>query len=271
MIHLLHIKTKLTKFILPNFIQMKPVLLFISIALTFSTFAQKPLKDFYLNRTLKQDGLQYEFTVIDNDKHGILHYNKDKFYFWYKAQRVKSTQGESSGTLLHGEFESFYTNDQLHQKGNFKRGLKRGEWLHWREDGSLIHSEIWRKGELKVKKWYNETGVIYKSERAWGRDWEKDKADTVIVKRKLFKMERRAYRDVNGKIVKQENWKKGTLHGKSKFYTDGKLERTEKYKKGELISSSDDPEVEKEPRVKKEKKVKASKERKQKKEVKKTE
>lgn len=243
---------------------MKPLFLFILTAVTFSTLAQKPLKDFYLNRTLKQDGLQYEFTVIDDDKHGVLHYKKDKFYFWYKAQRVKSTQGESSGKLLHGEFESFYVNDQLYQKGDFKHGLKCGEWLHWREDGSLVHAEVWSKGELKTKKWYNETGVIYKSERAWGRDWEKDKADTLIVKRKLFKMERRSYRDASGKLVKQEKWKKGALHGKSMFYTDGKLDRTEKYKKGELISSSDDPEVEKEskedkPKIEKKPKVKREK------------
>jgi antitoxin component YwqK of YwqJK toxin-antitoxin module len=235
---------------------MKPVLLLLITALSFSTIAQKPLKDFYLKRTLNQDGLQYEFSVIDADKHGILHYNKDKFYFWCKAQGVKSTQGESSGSLLHGEFESFYENDQLHQKGNFKRGLKSGEWLHWREDGSLIFAGNWSKGKVKAKKWYNETGKIYKSERAWGRDWEKDKADTVIVKRKLFKMEKRIYRNADGKLVKEEYWKKGALHGKSIFYNDGKSERTEKYKKGELVSSSDDVKETKEPKEKKPKKEK---------------
>lgn len=238
---------------------MKLLLLFILTTITFSALAQKPLKDFYLNRTLNQNGLQYEFSVLDDDKRGVLHYSKDKFYFWYKAQQVKSTQGESSGTLLHGEFESFYENDQLHQKGDFKRGLKRGEWMHWREDGSLIFSETWAKGELKTKKWYNEAGTIYKSERARGSDWRKDKADTVIVKRKLFKLERRVYRDAVGKLVKEENWKKGALHGKSKFYTDGKLERTEKYKKGELVSSSDDVKEVKEPKEKKSRKEKEPK------------
>lgn len=252
---------------------MKLIILFFLTAITLSSLAQKPLKDFYLKRTLNQDGLQYEFSVLDEDKHGVVHYSKDKFYFWYKAQGVKWTQGESSGTLLHGEFESFYENDQLYQKGDFKRGLKCGEWMHWREDGSLIFTEVWSKGALKSKRWYDKKGEIYKSERAWGKDWQKDKADTVIVKRKLFKLERRIYRDEDGKLIKQENWKKGALHGKSMFYTDGKLERTEKYKKGELVSSSDDvkeqkapkepkeakekkPKKEKEPKVKREKKQK---------------
>lgn len=246
---------------------MKSILLFILTTLVFSIQAQKPLKEFYLKRTLKQDGLQYEFTVLDEDKHGVLHYDKDKFYFWCKAQGVKSTQGESSGVLLHGNFEVFYDNGQLNQKGSFKRGLKFGEWLHWRKDGSLVHAEIWSKGELKVKKWYNEAGVLVKAERAWGRDWEKAQADTVIVKRKLFKQESRTYRDTDGKLVKEENWKKGSLHGNSKFYTEGKLERTEKYKNGELISSSEDvkekkekiEKVEKEPKAPKEKQPKAEK------------
>ena len=241
---------------------MKPLLLFLLIAIAFPTIAQKPLKDFYLKRRLSQDGLQYEFSVLDEDKHGVFHYHENKFYYWYKAQGVKATQGESSGILLHGEFESFYENDQLHDKGDFKRGLKCGEWLHWRENGTLVFSEIWQKGELKAKKWYDEDGVAYKSERVWGRNWKKDKADTVIVKRRLFQRERRVYRDTNGKLVKEENWKNATLHGKSMYYTDGKLERTEKYKKGEVLSSSsDDVKEEKEPKEKKprEKRVKKEK------------
>ena len=219
---------------------MKSLLLFLLTVYTFSSFSQKPLKDFYLKRTLNQNGLQYEFSVLDEDKHGVIYYNKDKFYFWYKAQGVKWTQGESSGTLLHGKFESFYENDQLHEKGDFKRGLKCGEWMSWREDGSLIYAEVWNKGELKSKKWYNEAGVIFKSERSWGRNWDKDKADTLIVRRTLFRKERIVYRDANGKITKEENWKDGFLHGKSLFYSDGILVRTEKYKNGELASSSND-------------------------------
>lgn len=240
---------------------MKPLLPVLLTIISFSLFAQKPLKDFYLKRTLNQNGLQYEFSVLDEDKHGVLLYSKEKFYFWYKAQGVKSTQGESSGILLHGEFESFYENDQLHQKGTFKRGLKCGEWMHWREDGSLVYSETWAKGELKAKKWYNQEGILYKSERSWGRDWEKEKADTVIVKRTLFKKERRIYRDAEGKLTKEENWKDGVLHGKSIFYSDGTLERTEKYKNGELVSSSNDV---KEEKVKEEKKPKAPREKRKK-------
>jgi hypothetical protein len=99
------------------------------LALTFvlcvaNVFAQKELKEFYLKRTLKQDGLQFNFQVLDDDKHGVWLYDQQKFYHWFMSQRVHSTQGESSGVLLNGEFESFYPSKQLCEKGVFSKGLK---------------------------------------------------------------------------------------------------------------------------------------------------
>ena len=252
---------------------MKSLLLILFTFFFSVSFAQKPLKDVYLKRTLKQDGFQYEFKILDDDKHGIWFYSKEKFYFWYKAQGVRSTQGESSGTLLHGDFESFYENDQLHSKGNFQRGLKQGEWMSWREDGTLLTSEKWSNGEIKGEKRYNRHGDLFKVERTHGRNWHKDQADTILVKRKLLKQEFRAYRSDDGKLVRTEQWKKGALHGTVKYYSDGKLERTEKYKKGELISSSDDikeAKTEKKIREKSDKEPKQKKERKSKKKAEKT-
>ncbi len=218
---------------------MKSLLLFLIMATAFPSVAQKALKDFYLKRRLTQGGLQYEFSVLDEDKHGVFHYKKNKYYFWYKAQSVMSTQGESAGVLLHGEFESFYSNGQLFEKGEFKRGLKKGEWMHWRNDGSLIFTEDWSKGELKAKKWYDQNGNVYKAEQAWGYDLSKNSADTLVVRRKSGK-ENRYYNDENGTLLKSERWKDGQLHGKTRYYENGKHEKTEKYKKGELMSSSDD-------------------------------
>lgn len=238
---------------------MKPLLLILVTLSASLVCAQKPLKDVYLKRTLKQDGIQLEFTVLDPDEHGIWIYSKKKYYFWYKAQGVKSTQGESSGTLLHGNFESFFPNDQLNAKGTFRKGLKQGEWMTWRENGSLITVEKWSNGDLKSKKWYNEAGTIYKVERSFGRNWEKEKADTVIVKRKLWKREMRVFRDSDGRMVRSEQLKSGLFHGNVVYYSQGKFERSEKYKKGELIASSDDVKPEKETKEKKDKAVKSDK------------
>lgn len=218
---------------------MKSLLLFLLMVTAFPIVAQKPLKEFYLKRRLTQGGLQYEFSVLDEDKCGIFHYKKNKYYFWYKAQAVMVTQGESAGILLDGEFESFYNNGQLYEKGNFKRGLKKGEWMHWRNDGSLVFVEDWSKGELKAKKWYDKNGNVFKAEQVWGYELSKNSADTLVIQRMSGK-ENRYYNDENGKLLKSEQWKDGQLHGKIRYYENGKHQKTEKYKRGELISSSDD-------------------------------
>ncbi len=238
---------------------MKSLLLFLLMVTAFPVVAQKPLKDFYLKRRLTQGGFQYEFSVLDEDKHGVFNYKKNRFYFWYKAQSVMATQGESAGVLLHGEFESFHNNGQLYEKGEFGRGLKKGEWMQWRNDGSLVFVEDWSKGELKAKKWYNENGDIYKAIQVKGYDLTKNAADTLIIRRKFGK-ESRYYNDKNGKLTQSEELKDGQLHGKTRYYEDGKHQKTEKYKKGELISSSDDV-VEKKDKEGKEEKEKANDEK----------
>ena len=224
---------------------MKPTILILIYFSVSLCFGQKQLNDVSLKRTLKQDGLQFEFTVLDDEKHGVWFYSKKKVYFWYKVQGVKSTQGESSGILLHGKFESFYTDDQLHSKGVFHKGVKAGEWMNWRKDGSLISVEKWSNGELKSKKWYDEAGRVFKVQRSFGLNLEQEKADTVILQRKLWKREFIIYRDADGRLERSENWKKGVYHGKVKTYEAGKLVLTEKYVKGELIKSSDEPKEEK--------------------------
>jgi hypothetical protein len=70
-------------------------------------------------------------------------------YYWLKSQRVLVTQGDYSGYLLHGHYESFYPNNSLRDKGKFSYGLKVGLWNYWRIDGSLEKTENWKKGEIK--------------------------------------------------------------------------------------------------------------------------
>ncbi len=113
----------------------------------------KVSKDYTLQKTLKQDGLEYKFTVLSDDKHGVFHYDLNRTYFWYKAQKVMGTQGGASGILLHGDFVAYHPNKQLAQKGKFRRGLKCGKWLYWNDKGECIKIEKWRKGkEIKPRK-----------------------------------------------------------------------------------------------------------------------
>jgi antitoxin component YwqK of YwqJK toxin-antitoxin module len=194
--------------------------------------AQKQAKDFYLKRSLKQDGLHFQFTVLEEDKKGVWFYNKQRFYHWYKAQHVISTQGASSGTLLHGNCEAFYPNKQLAQRGRYQKGLKSGEWLYWSEDGVLNRSEHWSNGKFRgIQKWYNEKGEEIESLHI--KKWSKERrvADSLIQTRGNKKTI--VLFDERSRVVKRENWKHGLLHGKLSTYEDGKLIESKRYKNGE--------------------------------------
>ena len=109
---------------------------------------QEPEKAFYLKKSLKQDGLQYEFSVLAEDKLGVLNYDTERIYYWYRAQLIKGTQGGASGQLLHGACEAFYTNKQLAEKGCYRKGLKYGKWSYWKMDGTLDQIEHWKEGKI---------------------------------------------------------------------------------------------------------------------------
>ena len=202
----------------------------------FGCFAQKPLRDFYLKRSLKQDGQQFQFTVLDEDKHGIWVYQKDKYYHWYKAQNVISTQGGSSGTLLNGKFEAFYPNKQLARKGSFHKGLKHGKWLYWREDGTLFSSENWVNGVQRgQQKCYDTDGQEIELTRVKRNRVERRVGDSLLISRNNGKYEKiTIYDDANQRKYCEER-KNGRLHGKVSTYEDGKLVETVRYKNGEQL------------------------------------
>ena len=155
---------------------------FLITMVVFIGFSQKPMKDFYLKKSLKQDGFQYQFTVLDEDERGIWHFNKSKFYFWYKAQKVLSTQGGASGQLLNGDFEAFHENKQLAQKGTFYKGLKDGNWIYWRKNGTLITIENWKHGEYSgTKELFNEKGELIETSKYSRFKCVRTVGDSVIV------------------------------------------------------------------------------------------
>lgn len=145
---------------------MRYLLHFFFLILVQSSLSQQVEADFYLKKSIKQEGKLYVFYVQDEDKKSNLNFDQDKFYFWYKAQVVKQTQGAASGQLLHGLYEVFYSNKQLVEKGRFRKGLKQGEWLYWREDGMLIRSEHWSHGKMVgTIQLFNEKGELVEKKK----------------------------------------------------------------------------------------------------------
>jgi len=178
----------------------------------FSGFSQEPTKDFYLKKSLKQDGFQYQFTVLEEDKRGVWHYDKSKFYFWYKAQKVLATQGGASGDLLNGDFVAFHENKQLAQKGRFCKGLKDGKWMYWRTDGTLIMIEYWKKGSASgTKELFNENGESTETIKHARFKSTRTVSDSVIVRKNNGKLETVYLKDENGNVIGKKVYKKGVL------------------------------------------------------------
>lgn len=135
--------------------------------------SQQVDKNQHLHKIINRDGLKFELWVEEDDKKTI-NFHQDKFYFWYKSQIVMQTQGSASGQLLHGNYEVFYANKQLAEKGRFRKGLKQGEWLYWREDGTLIRSEHWSKGLLVgTLQLFNEKGELVEEKKIKRFSFEK--------------------------------------------------------------------------------------------------
>lgn len=214
---------------------MKLLLSSFTILLVTLSFSQKELKDYYLQRSLKQGGEQFQFQVLDEDKKGIWFHRKSKFYFWYKAQHVISTQGGSSGVLLNGKFESFYENKQLAKKGNFKKGLKSGEWLYWRDDGTLKVTEKWYNGELKYRIKYNDKGFEVEKTTFKGNSYYREAKDTIVNSKRSGKKEELIIKNSDGEVIRIEQRKNGKLDGKVKIYSEGKLIEEQNYSNGVLI------------------------------------
>ncbi len=216
--------------------------------------AQKELKDFYLNRSLKQDNQQFQFKILDDDKHGVWFYRKNKFYHWYKAQHVLSTQGASSGVLLHGVFEGFYESKQLAQRGRFSKGLKSGEWLYWREDGTLRRSESWKNGVMRGdQNMYDESGQVVETITLKRWSSERRVADSLIQTK--GNKERITLFDEQGKVSAREDYKNGKLHGDVRSYEDGKLTDLKRYKYGEELVKEEKNKEKKEEKAEPEEKT----------------
>ncbi|MFL5731298.1 MAG: toxin-antitoxin system YwqK family antitoxin [Cytophagaceae bacterium] len=88
----------------------------------------------------------------------------DKYYYWYNANDIKTTRGGYDGKLLHGNYTEYYPNKNLKQKGEFKYGLKVGEWRNWNISGEFEEIYNWKKGVLHGKfKIYDSKGTLVKT------------------------------------------------------------------------------------------------------------
>ena len=111
--------------------------------------AQKPIDEESQSFVVLSDGLKEVIYTAEPSKE--IETNDYFIYSWYHRNAVYQTQGNYSGSLLHGEYTAYYKGNILQSKGEFIWGIKDGIWLYWRKDSSLEKKEIWKKGLLEDK------------------------------------------------------------------------------------------------------------------------
>jgi hypothetical protein len=210
-------------------------LTFLFVSLCLPIFAQKDFSELnYNSQTINHAEYSEKIEFTYSDK--IVKTKINLKYHWIKNQKVLITQGGYSGKLLHGNYEAFYSNKNLMEKGSFKLGLKDGHWIYWRIDGSIEKSEYWKNGkQIKYSVLYSTEGkdslrTPYKNGLKHGKVYEvfgnnekhvrtfkkgslkKDKEEKIRVKwmkknsdKKAMKKEKKAGKDKLDNPITNEN------------------------------------------------------------------
>lgn len=112
----------------------------------------------------------------------------NKNYFWFKGGIIHTATAGIAGELLHGGFLKMYHSNQLAEQGEFKKGLKKGLWKTWYENGNLSSIGTYTLG-LKSGKftYFSTTGEVvekgkYKNDKKTGIWINYLKKDTTFYK-----------------------------------------------------------------------------------------
>jgi antitoxin component YwqK of YwqJK toxin-antitoxin module len=187
----------------------------------------------HLYHFIKQDNESVKFRVLDFNEKGIKRYEKDKMYHWYQSQKIIATQGYSSGLLLHGKYEAFFFNNQLSKRGQFKFGLKDGEWMYWNDMGKLLLIENWRSGVKHGSEiHFDLEGRKVKEIKYKGHKTTVISQDSIVIYRGAVDNKTVIELDNQGKKVKKFSYKNGLLHGKMCLYKEKEVHI---YRQGTLL------------------------------------
>jgi antitoxin component YwqK of YwqJK toxin-antitoxin module len=114
----------------------------------------------YLIKRISDKDFRYEFYTTDKKINPIT----SKTYFWFKGGIIHEAQGGFAGDLLNDKFIKMYHSNQLAEQGQFKNGIRVGEWKTWYKNGVLATTLHYRNGLLSGKYFkYNEEGKLIES------------------------------------------------------------------------------------------------------------
>lgn len=210
---------------------MKTPILLLSLFTIFTTFSQKEIKE---KIHIKENGRNIIFEIDDKSQQKEPHYDINKTYYWFKAQKIVATEGGASGNLLDGQYISYYKNSQIDENGTFKKGLKNNTWKHWNENGKIVFIENWKSGQLKSKIIYDSIGSIIKKEKKSFSRLKVTSKDSINIYSKnkqttiLF--------NAKGQKTQKKRFKNQMLHGSQIIWDENRKKHKNHYKKGELVT-----------------------------------
>lgn len=119
-------------------------------------------QELYQKKKVTEKDFKYEFYVTKKKPE----INDKKVYYWFKGGTIHASEGGDSGELLDGVFEKFYLNNQLAEKGRFRKGLKVGIWKTWHSNGSIKTQCYWNNGRKNGSFYeYDERGILVEKGR----------------------------------------------------------------------------------------------------------
>jgi len=120
-------------------------------------------QDYSELRHIQNDSFSVDFYVSAD--HKKISHKDTVLYAWYKSKKVMFTQGQSSGNILNGSYKKYYRSGQLAEYGNYKFGLKFGEWKVWNEKGLLVSISNYKKGQLHGKHFNYKNGSLIQADK----------------------------------------------------------------------------------------------------------
>lgn len=136
-------------------------------------------------KRIRQDGHDLEFYVLPKKEINV---KENRRYFWFKSGQINSSVGNYDGDIVHGSFTKTSQSNKLVEKGDFKLGLKSGEWQSWDRYGSIHESIHYFQGIRNgdYKKYDSDGSVIITGSYSQGKQsstWINYKtADTTLFK-----------------------------------------------------------------------------------------
>jgi len=138
---------------------------------------------------------------------------KNKTYYWFKGGLIHEAQAGVAGDLLHDKFIKMYHNNQLAEQGEFKNGLRVGQWKTWYESGVLASTTEYTNGFRCGKYFrYNESGNLvengkFSSDLKTGKWTNTESKEITTYKKGIIAKQKETFTKSEKYRIKYENTK----------------------------------------------------------------